>query len=192
MGVINDKLAYKGYSYLLVTKGYGCLCSCVFDKTGTLPECFDASLKYFKDTYAIDIKNPKPVGGIGYFNVNNLFQNANSKFIGEAAGLQDFLAGFGMRTAFESGYLAAQAIIKNQDYHVLAEDAFRNHIKAGVVNRFLFERAAKHNYLPILEKMTKLNLSFNILRSVYNFNILERFEYNEALEYVEKTYPEIS
>ena len=40
-------------------------------------------------------------------------------FIGEAAGFQDCLAGFGMIYAFKSGFLVARSIIEDLDYESL-------------------------------------------------------------------------
>jgi flavin-dependent dehydrogenase len=69
-------------------------------------------------------------------------------YTGEAAGLQDFLWGFGMRYAINSGYYAAQSIIHGKDYEQLIKKHFTGRLKASISNRFFVElfgnRYAKH------------------------------------------------
>ena len=48
------------------------------------------------------------------------FRHGRNDFvIGEAGGYQDFLWGFGIRHAFTTGYLAAQAILNGQDWQAV-------------------------------------------------------------------------
>lgn len=191
VGVVNEQAAFKGYAYLLITKGYGCLCSCVFDDIVKLNDCFKFAKKYFVEKYQLRIENPQTVGGVGYFSIHNIYQENKTLFVGEAAGLQDFLAGFGMRTAIASGYLAAKSIIENLNYAELANNRFKKYLKAGIVNRFTWEHAGVNNHLAALERLNKMNHSTDFLRSIYNFNLVEHFEYPIALEYIKKQYPEI-
>lgn len=191
VGVINEKAGHKGYSYLLVTDGYGCLCACVFSETKKIHDCFEFAQNYFVQKYNIKIKNPKSVGGVGYYSLRNIYKKGKTLYVGEAAGIQDLFAGFGMRTAMTSGYLAAQSIIKKSDYKKLAKDKFENYLKAGVVNRYIWEHVDLDNYLTILDKLNEIDNSTNLLGSMYNFNLLERIEFNIALKYIKKKYPEI-
>ncbi len=191
VGVVNKNAAYKGYSYLLIADGDACICSCVFDDTRKLNDCFDFTKKYFIDKYKLKIKEPKNVGGVGYFSINNIYREGKTLFVGEAAGIQDFLAGFGMRTAVTSGYLAAKSIIENLDYDKLANQEFSKYLKAGIVNRFTWEHAEVDNYNSVLEKLSKMKQSTDLLYSIYNFNLLEQFEYPLALSYIKKQYPEV-
>ncbi len=191
IGIVNDQAAFKGYSYLLIADGYACLCSCVFDDLKKLNDCFEFTKKYFVKKYKLDIKNPQTVGGVGYFSINNIYKENKTLFVGEAAGLQDFLAGFGMRTAITSGYLAAKSIIEKLDYSKLINDKYENYLKAGIVNRFAWEHTGVNNYLAALERLNKMNHSTDSLRSNYNFNLVEHLEYPFAIEYIKKQYPEI-
>ena len=40
VALMNDDVAYKGYAYLLVTNGYGCVCTVLFDRFQDLDACF--------------------------------------------------------------------------------------------------------------------------------------------------------
>ena len=191
VGIVNEKAAYKGYAYLLVVDGYACLCSCIFDDLNKLNDCFEFTKKYFVDKYHLSIKNPRTVGGVGYFSIHNIYKKSKTLFVGEAAGLQDFLAGFGMRTAFSSGYLAAQSIIKNLDYEKLAVDKYKKHLEAGIVNRFAWEHLKINNHINVLKSINNKTHNTKAIQSIYNFNLFEHIEYPIALEHIKKQYPDI-
>lgn len=101
------------------------------------------------------------------------------------------LAGFGMRTAIRSGFLAAKSILENTDYQELADEEFAKYMKAGVVNRYVWEHKHFDNYITLLKKINEKNHSVDSLKSMYNFNLLERIEYPAALDYVKEQYPEM-
>lgn len=191
VAIVNDKAAYQGYSYLLVVNGSACLCTCMNNAEKRLDDCFEFTKKYFTKKYDLKIENPQPVGGIFNFSVNNKYKKGKSRYVGEAAGLQDFLYGFGMRTAFNSGYLAAKSIILRKDYKELAQEKFQNYLKAGVVNRFGWENTDTDNYSLLLEKLDKDNNNVDIPRSIYNLNFAQRLEYPIASGYIKKRYPEV-
>lgn len=183
IALLNDKAAYKSYAYLLVAKGYGCMCSAIFDKFDKLNNCFEETKKLFSKIVDLDINDPKTVGGVGCFSLKNNFKKNNAMFVGESAGLQDFFAGFGIRNAIVSGYLAAQSIINNKDYEKLAKKCFSNKLKASLVIRFLWEKSSVKNYSLILKKIkTKKNI-FKFLYSYHNFNFIERLIYPIAWVY---------
>ena len=191
IALISDKAAFKGYSYLLVANSIACLCSCTFDKIEKLNDNFEFTKKYFCNKYNLKIENEKAVGGVGYFSINNIYKDETNIFVGEAAGIQDFLAGFGMRTAITSGYLAAKSIIENLDYEKLAEEKFSDYIKAGVVNRYIWEHTQIDNYFTVLNKLNGPIKGTDVLRSMYNLNLAGKIEYPIALQYIKKQYPEV-
>lgn len=191
VGIINEQAANKGYSYLLVADGTTCLCACVFNEIEKLADNFEFTKKYAVKKYKLKIHNPKNVGGIGYFSIDNIYKKGKALFVGEAAGIQDFLAGFGMRTAFRSGYLAAHSIINKSDYEEMANKEFRRYIEAGIVNRYIWEHVDFDNYIATLDKVNQHSHSTGVLKSMYNLNILEAIEYPLALNYIKGQYPEI-
>jgi uncharacterized protein YqgQ len=186
--VLNDGLAFKGYSYLLITKGYGCMGTGVFDELGRVNDCFEKTKEFFVKKLDLDIQSPKDFGGVGSFSLKNVFKKGTTLYVGESAGLQDFLWGFGMRFAIKSGYLAAQSIINKEDYEKTAKKHLSNKLKASVVNRYLWERAAKKDYSFIINnaQFVKKNLY-----SMHNYNLLQRMIYPVALSYLRKEYPKL-
>jgi flavin-dependent dehydrogenase len=55
-------------------------------------------------------------GDLGCFSNKNHFIIGKQLYVGEAAGLQDLLWRFDIRSSIISGFLAAKAIINNEDY----------------------------------------------------------------------------
>jgi flavin-dependent dehydrogenase len=188
MLVFNDELAFKGYSYLFITKGYGCMCTVVLNELSRVNNCFERTKEFFVKKLNIDIQSPKDVGGVGSFSLRNVFKKGTTLYVGESAGLQDFLWGFGMRFAITSGYLAAQSIINTEDYEEIAKKDFRNKLNSSAVNRYLWERAAKKDYSFIINnaEFVKKNLY-----SIHNYNLLQRMIYPIALSYLKKKYPKL-
>lgn len=189
--LFDNNAAFNGYSYLLVTKGYGCMCAVVLNELSRINDCFEQTKKFFSEMTRVDIQNPKNVGGVGCFSVRNVFKKNSNLFVGEAARLQDVLWGFGMRYAFASGFLAAQSIIRGEDYEKNAKEKFSNKLKASLVNRFLWEKASFGNYAFLIDGLKKSKNLFNSLYSLHNYNFWQKIIYPFALFYARKKYPNL-
>ncbi|MFH1054855.1 MAG: NAD(P)/FAD-dependent oxidoreductase [Candidatus Altiarchaeota archaeon] len=187
--LFNDNSGRKGYSYLLVVEGYGCMCSVVIGEPSRSEECFESTKDFYSRMLDLRIEEPQYCGGVGTFSIKNKFSEGGRLFVGEAAGLQDFLWGFGMRYAVTSGYLAAESIINNEDYEEKAKKTFNSKLKASVVNRFLWEKLGRGGYSPIIDNADFVK---SILYSIHNYNPLQRMIYPIALSQLKKEYPEIT
>jgi flavin-dependent dehydrogenase len=77
-------------------------------------------------------------GGIGCCTLLEKPYQHDKYYVGEAAGLQDVTAGFGIRYAVISGYLAAQCIIGSEDYNEQIVKTFKS--------RLDFERKRSENF----------------------------------------------
>jgi len=188
IGLVNDDAAFKGYSYLLAANGYGCMCTVLFDKFETINRCLQETRRIFSAMCDLDIKEPHSVGGIGSFTVHNRFEKEKRLYVGEAAGIQDLLWGFGIRGAVTSGFLAAQCLIQQKSYHAAARKFFANKQKAGVVNRFLWEKFGRNNYTEIMDKIGAAPDSLRFLHHFYNFNFFQKLAYPFAFNYLKKRY----
>jgi flavin-dependent dehydrogenase len=191
VGIVNDEFAYHAYSYLLVANGYACLCTVVARDFAKLEPCFEKTREYFVKKYKLKINSSQAVGGVGSFSLNGPYKKGKTLFVGEAAGIQDFLAGFGMRTALTSGYLAAESIVENKDYEKVAREWFGDYLKAGIANRYLWEKAGAGNYVSIFEKIAKKGDPIRFIRSMYNLNSMEEAEYLLVHEEIKKEYPNL-
>ena len=190
-GLVNDAAAFKGYSYLLVSKGYGCLCTVLFDRFGEINNCFNATGEMFGRLVALDMASPRPVGGMGSFAARPVFRRGASLCVGEAAGLQDLLWGFGMRSAITSGFLAAKSIIDNSDYVAAAQGFFGNRLRASIVNRYLWERFGRDNYQWLMERISGAADPLAFLHSFHNLNPVQRLLAPLACRFVARRYPEL-
>lgn len=157
-------------------------------KVWRVNECFEKTREYFVRKLDLNIRSIKEVAGVGNFSLK-CARKRIPLYVGEAAGLQDFLGGFGIRFAITSGYLAAQSLVENRDYGRVANRRFQNKLKAGVVNRFLWENVlSKRNYAFLINiaEFAKVNL-----HSMYNYSLLQRMIYPLALAKLKKTYPQL-
>jgi flavin-dependent dehydrogenase len=171
--VCNDELAYKGYSYLLIREGYGCMVSVVMEDFKKIGGCFDATKNYFIKDLSLDIKNPRPVGGLGCFSIN-----------------ASFVAGFGILYAFRSGYLAAKCIIDGKDYASAAELEFGEQRRMSMVNRYVYERFLRYGNYTILIEF--ISFSSKLRFDAYNnYGLMHKLAYPFAKKYLKKKYPQI-
>ncbi|GIW52975.1 MAG: NAD(P)/FAD-dependent oxidoreductase [Gemmatimonadales bacterium] len=189
----HDAAGIKGYSYLLVASGYGCLCTVLFDRFEQARLCLDHARRLLTDRYRLEMRNPRPVGGLGHFAPRPRWSLGPALVAGEAAGLQDLLWGFGIRTAIRSGRLAGQAILRGGDWRAFyrkhAASAFHKWTKAGVVNRFLWEFLRAGDYGLLLEILHRGGLP--LLRSFYSYNALQRLLYPVAVLAFRRRYPRL-
>ncbi|MCX5726058.1 MAG: NAD(P)-binding protein [Candidatus Saganbacteria bacterium] len=106
--IFDSNLSPKGYCYFLVCNGQATIASfikCNFkDSRKYLGKTVDALEKLFN----LVIENADYFTGFGYFDIN---YNFSKIVIGEAAGFQEYLFGFGTKYAMHSGYLASKSTI---------------------------------------------------------------------------------
>lgn len=72
-------------------------------------------------------------------------------FVGEAAGFQDALGGFGIRYALLTGMLAANAIAEGRDYQELLRREFGDEFKIAAQQREMLKRANNEVYDKMLQ-----------------------------------------
>ncbi|HML05785.1 MAG TPA: NAD(P)-binding protein [Methanobacterium sp.] len=183
--LFNDEAAFKGYSYLLVTKGHGCMSTVLLDKLNLANSCFERTKEIFSNLYKFNIENPQKCGGVGCFTLNKRLKEANSLFVGESAGLQDLFLGFGLRYAINSGFFAARSIIDGKDYEKMIKSNFEDKLKAGLVNRYLWEKAGRNNYSMAVNNFGWIIKNFGW---IYNYNIFQKILYPFAMRGIKKRY----
>ncbi|MFZ5762694.1 MAG: hypothetical protein ACOY8P_07205, partial [Thermodesulfobacteriota bacterium] len=108
--------------------------------------------------------------------------------VGEAAGLQDLLWGFGMKSAVVSGYLAARSMLDGTDYARAAHERFAGRQQASLVNRYLWERFTGHDYSAFLRRIDRARDPLAWLGTFYNVNRLHRMVYPFAVAALEGRY----
>lgn len=145
----NDELAHGGYAYLLVHEGRGTMASVLYGSGLGNKEAFGRMAEFFQRELALDVRTERRFAGFASFFIRNSQVIGNRLHVGESAGFQDCLWGFGMRYAVLSGYLAASSIIDAVDYDRLWKRYLKPMLETSLVNRFLIELfgATAYRYL---------------------------------------------
>jgi flavin-dependent dehydrogenase len=136
----NHHLAPGGYFYLFILEGlatFGCAIVADFKK---IDEYFEHSLHAAQRIDPFTIPSETRTG-YSYMNFH-LKQRATkdgARFVGEAAGFQDYLFGLGIRYALTSGWLAARSILEELDFDELWKRELGAKQNTSLVNRFLYE-----------------------------------------------------
>ncbi len=119
--------------------------------------------------YGLEPEQPRILTGHIDFSLDKRIKNGDRLLVGENAGFQDFLFGFGMRFAFLSGYLAARSIIENIDYKVLIEKELSSWLKSSLVNRYLFEKFGNRGYRILIRRLEKTSDIYRFMRNWYGW-----------------------
>jgi flavin-dependent dehydrogenase len=136
----NHHLAPGGYSYLFILEGiatFGCAIVADFKK---IDEYFEHSLQAAQrvDPFVIPTETRT---GYSYmnFHLKRRATRDGARYVGEAAGFQDYLFGLGIRYALTSGWLAARSILEERDFDELWQRELGPKQETSLVNRFLYE-----------------------------------------------------
>ncbi len=136
----NHKLSPGGYSYLFILDGYatfGCAIVADFKK---IDEYFDHSFAEAQRIHRFEVPAEKRTGySYMNFHLKSQATNGTARYVGEAAGFQDYLFGLGIRYALTSGYLAARSILEERSFDELWKSELGIKQETSLVNRFLYE-----------------------------------------------------
>ncbi len=171
--IFDDATAPKGYGYLLVSRGRGTIASVLFREFRKADYYRTVCIDRFKSRLHLNIRAERKFGGFGNFFLRK-HQNRNNKlYVGEAAGFQDYLWGFGMRYAIRSGYLVARSIIEGFDYDTAWKRSLRPTLEASLANRYLFEWLGSRGYGYLANKLSSRD-SRDLLNKHYNSSFAKR------------------
>jgi len=183
--ICDDELAPQGYAYLLVMKGRGTVKSCMFSGFKQEKIYVQRTVDAFQKLVGLEMKNPRPHGGTGNFRIPRSAYSGPHPQVGEQAGFQDTLWGFGMRLAISSGVLAAKSLLTGENYDTLWQRALRPQMETSIVNRSLFSLLGNRGYGWFLKhQLSKPDLRES-LRRQYQPSLLKhllgpwaRYRYN--------------
>ncbi len=136
--ICDEGLAPQGYSYLLVMRGKGTVKSCMFSGFKQERRYVERTVEAFRRLVGLEMRNPRPHGGVGNFRVPVTARSGTHPLAGEQAGFQDALWGFGIRFAIRSGVLGARSLIEGSDYDVLWRRELEPWVQTSIVNRALY------------------------------------------------------
>jgi flavin-dependent dehydrogenase len=175
--ICDDDLAPQGYAYLLVCSGRGTLKSCMFSGFKRDGEYVARTIERFRKLVGLDMKNPRPHGGAGNFRIPASAYSGTHPVVGEQAGFQDKLWGFGMRFAIASGVLAARSLSDSGDYDARWRSELDPLLRTGVVNRALYGRLGNRGYRWLLRRASGSSDARGFLRRLYHPTLLKRCLY---------------
>ena len=175
LGFLDDRIAPKGYAYLLVSRGRATFATCIFEDSQHGGIYFERALTTMQRVTNIVIQQPKRFSGFGNFYLQrSVIKNDNIFYVGENAGFQDALWGFGMRYAMLSGYLAAQSITTGKSYDRLCNERLRPMMEASLANRWLFAHLGDLGYEKLLNRLSKVDNVIAELQKYYNSSWFKR------------------
>jgi len=170
----DNELAPRGYSYLLVSRGSGTLATCMFSRFAEHRACLGRTLDFFRKRVGLQMRRPRAFGGYGNIRLPRLALRAGQPMIGEHAGFQDPLAGFGIRLALTSGVIAAKSFVTGVDYERLWRQCLLDQIRAGFTNRFLVNLFGDVTWRYILRFRLRGVDVRDQMRRLYHFSAAKR------------------
>jgi len=160
----NNALAPFGYAYLLIHQGRGTVASCMFTGFKRQAEYVARTMAYFRQHAALDMRDPRPFGGFANFRLPRSAVQGGHIVVGEQAGFQDALAGFGMRYALRSGILAAPSLLEGNDYALLWRNKLLPLLRTGVANCFIFNTIGERGWRWALRGLSRADAGERLLR----------------------------
>ncbi|HEY8131189.1 MAG TPA: NAD(P)/FAD-dependent oxidoreductase [Thermoanaerobaculia bacterium] len=136
----NHKLSPGGYSYLFILDGFATFGCAIVADFKRIDEYFDHSLVAAQRLHRFTIPEQTRTGySYMNFHLKQRATNGEARYVGEAAGFQDYLFGLGIRYALTSGNLAARSILEGRDFNDLWRSELGQKQETSLVNRFLYE-----------------------------------------------------
>ncbi|MFV2093570.1 MAG: hypothetical protein ACC634_10840, partial [Hyphomicrobiales bacterium] len=135
---------------------------------------------FFRGQVGLEMRDAKPFGGYANFRLPRTAMQGGHPVIGEQAGFQDALAGFGMRYSLRSGILAARSIIENIDYTTAWHRDLLPLLRTGIANRFIFSMIGARGWRWALRGLSRSDPAAKLLR-LYRPSLLTRMVYPLAL-----------
>lgn len=168
-GALSDRLAPKGYAYLLICGGRGTIATCLFDDFHNERLYLERTVEFFRQRSGLSMKNALRFGGAGNTMLPRTARHGSILFAGEAAGFQDALWGFGMRIGMVSGHLAARALLERtpDSYDRAWRARFGGVLRTSLVNRYAFARMGDRGYTKLLRSIARIADARQWLRQHY-------------------------
>jgi len=141
---LDDRLAPGAYTYMIVVDGVGLIATVLLRRQKDTARFLNETLAWYHARYpALDRRPLHRMTGVGGFALNPRYVANGRCYVGEAAGFQDVLWGFGIRFAITSGVLAARSLLGEVDYEQAVRERLRPFQEVSLANRWLFNRVGR-------------------------------------------------
>lgn len=153
--IISRDITPFGYAYLLVWRGQATLAACSLESKRTRPGSrARAAAAFARVVPGLELERAKAFSGRGHLLGRTHSADAAGRlYVGEAAGLQDPVWGFGLRYALESGALAARCLLEGAAYDAEVRALLEPNRSAGFLNRQVFRLGSGRATGPILRRI---------------------------------------
>jgi len=171
--IFDDRLAPRGYAYLLVMQGRGTVKSCMF--TGFKEEAtyVKRTITAFERLVGLEMVNPVPHGGYANFRVPATALSGIHPVVGEQAGFQDPFWGFGIRFAAQSGVLAARCLLDGSNYDAYWRAEFGRQMKTAATNRAIYGFLGNRGYRWVLHQQQRFTDARKFLHRHYGSSMFK-------------------
>lgn len=172
----SDRVAPGGYAYLLVRGGRGTVATCLFREFEHAHEYLKRTVAFFDEHAGLAMENPHPFGGTGNYGPPCWGEHQGHLLVGEQAGFQDALAGFGMRYAMRSGIIAARCLLEGRSYEAAWRRALLPAMREGMSNRLLYDMSGDRGRRMMLRRMASRDSKAALAR-LYRRSFIGRLVY---------------
>jgi flavin-dependent dehydrogenase len=175
--ICDDDLAPGGYAYLLTMNGRGTVKSCMFSGFKRESEYVARTVARFQKLIGLEMRNPEPHGGAGNMRIPPSAYSGRHPIVGEHAGFQDSLWGFGIRFALASGVLAARSLMDGANYDVRWRRELLPLLRSAVVNRAAYGALGNTGYRQFLREASQCDDARDFLHRYYQPSRLKTLLY---------------
>ncbi len=137
--ILDPQLAPGGYAYLFVHDGWATIGMALVRGFKQLDHYWQATLERFQSLERFDSGDAKRSIAYVNFCLPRRLAHNGTLAVGEVAGFQDDLLGFGIRSAIISGYLAAQQVLRGQSYETAWQTTLTPSQETSLWLRYLYE-----------------------------------------------------
>lgn len=174
--LFDPALTPTGYAYLFAIGGHGTFGVAQVRRVGQLAQAKHATWQRFREVLGPFSCEVAHEGGqfMNFSLPRSLRTDAGAWHVGEAAGIQDFLFGLGIRLALRSAALVAEGILSRFD-EAAFEATVARPMRTSIALRFIYERlgaaglaracrlASRRDFRALLVRLQRPNLAADVL-----------------------------
>ena len=163
--LLDNNLSYRCYAYLIVNDNRGEIACGNPKGLGKYGNRLALAVKKFEQILKVKIESIEGrFTSVVNFGFLHRAKVRGQYFVGEAAGFQDHLGGFGMVFAFKSGYYAARSIGEGVEYDRLWQEDFLKSLRISSRNRWIYDRLSNQDLERFVEILRSRNPLVTYLR----------------------------
>lgn len=174
VAIARDDLAPKCYAYCVVWNGRATVASALARDFSSAWHRFERARAAFARLGLADFREERRFGGRADVSLGRSLEDDGRLTVGEAAGLQDYFLGFGLRYAMLSGHLAARSLLTGESYEELVMRALGPRFRAGFVNRLVYDHLGDPGYRRFIRWVVRSEDVRARARRVYSLTPLHR------------------